>query len=229
MKTSALAPQQRRWIQAALPMAQQEARRLATGAQQREELQSAAHEALVRAATQYQAHRGVPFNAFARQRVRWALIDHLRKENRPRRRADRAAQKLERLRSLQELGSSALAPEALGDALRVAQERARVLQTEQRLNELQSTPPELQFPQREATESSRVLTHLLRSVPPSDRRLLHALYREDLSMAQFARREGLSHSTVSRRHARILRSLREHASALLGLGPADDAREDAPD
>lgn len=203
----------RAWIRAALPMIKQELRRLRAPAQQRDELQSVAHEALVRAALRYDAQRKVPFPAYARQRIRWAMIDYLRAEHPAHRRAQRARQNAKRLASLRELSPSALAP-GEQDPVALARERARLLEMEQWMHRLsheafpsQEDPPPRQDPRA-------LLAHLLRAISPKDRNFLLALYRDELSLQQYARRQGISPSTASRHHCRLLQKLRRTAQTL---------------
>lgn len=203
----------RPWIKAALPMVKQELRRLGAPPQQREELQSVGHEALVRAAAHYDAARKVPFPAYARQRIRWAMIDHLRSEHPAHRRAARATQKAKRLSSLRELSPSALAP-GEQDPVALAQERARIMQMEEWLHRATAqTFPGQQDP-APAGDPGRVLSHLLRAISPSERSFLLALYRDELSLKQYARRQGISPSTASRHHCRLLQKLRDIAKTL---------------
>lgn len=211
---SAKVPVARRpWIQAALPMVKQEVRRFGGPAQQREELRSVAHEALVRAAARYDAAHKVPFSAYARQRIRWAMIDHLRSEHPAHRRAQRALQNAERLSSLRELSPSAMAP-GEDDPVALARERARIMQMEQWLHRAtaQSIPGHNDpAPQGDARA---LLSHLLRAISPEDRAFLWALYRDELSLKQYARRKGVSPSTVSRHHCRLLQRLRKITKTL---------------
>lgn len=217
----------RPWIAAAMPIVKQEIRRLGVPNHQREDVQSVAHEALVRAAARYDPARKVPFPAFARQRIRWAMIDYLRAEHPAHRRAQRALQKAKRLASLRELSPSALAP-GEQDPAALAQERARLMDMEAwlaRTATLAFPGHEDAFPQN---DPRRLLSHLLRAISPSDRAFLLALYRDELSLKQYARRQGVSPSTASRHHCRLLQKLRKTAEALRmpdGWELADPAHE----
>lgn len=203
----------RPWIAAVLPMVKQEIRRLGAPAHQREDLQSVANEALVRAATRYDPARNVPFPAYARQRMRWAMIDYLRAEHPAHRRAQRALQNAQRLESLRELSPSALAP-GQQDPQALAHERARLMQLEEWLHRTTAQA----FPGQEDAPSPKdprqLLFHLLRAISPTDRAFLLALYRDELSLKQYARRQGISPSTASRHHCRLLQKLRKTAQTL---------------
>lgn len=174
----------------------------------REDLRGVAYEALVRAARRFDPSRGIPFRAFARQRIHWALVDYQRREDRAYRRAKRASQKVERLSALQHLAPSGLGPDCVNNPLREAKERARVLEMEKWVSALHEGPALASRQEGRDNDPKVVLEPLLRALNPAERRLLAALYREGLSLSQYARRHGISHSTASRRHAAILRRLR---------------------
>ena len=68
---------------------------------------------------------------------------------------------------------------------------------------------ELARPPDEAAVVSRWLERRLVDLGDDDRRLLHAVYWEGLSIREIADREGLKYSTVAVRLFRLLRRLRE--------------------
>lgn len=174
----------------------------------REDLRGVAYEALVRAARRFDPARGIPFRAFARQRIHWALVDYQRREDRAYRRAKRASQKVERLSALQNLSPSGLGSECADNPLLAAKERARVLEMEKWVSALHEELPAAPRREPRDAKTKAVLEHLLRALNPEERMLLSALYREGISLSQYARRLGISHSTASRRHAAVLRRLR---------------------
>lgn len=206
-----LPPERRRWVQESMASVDSELRRLAVAAEQHEELRSVAHEAIVRCVRQFNPELGVPFAAYCRQRMRWAMVDHLRKENRSFRKSLRNDRDVERLESLRQLPACALAPETWQDAQRVEQERSKLLEFDTQLHLLASAGSSAQ-----ERHNQHLLNHLLRASPPGDRSVLTALYREGISVNQYARRHGICRSTASRRHARALLRLRRHAQKLLG-------------
>lgn len=211
--TAKLPVARRPWVRAALPMVKQELRRIGAPAHQHEELQSVAHEALVRAAVRYEPAHKVPFPAYARQRIRWAMIDYLRAEHPAHRRAQRALQKAQRLASLRELSPSDVSP-GEQDPVALAQERARLLQMEEWLHRASAQAFPAHHDPPPQSDARQLLLHLLRAISASDRAFLLALYRDELSLHQYARRQGISPSTASRHHCRLLQKLRSIANTL---------------
>lgn len=211
----------RQWLKSALPLVDQEVKRLGLPASRDEEMRSVALETVARCMQRFEPAREIPFSAYCRQRIRWALIDQLRRENRGLRRAHRAAREQERIESLLEVSDSVLVPQDLRDAAASAKERAQLLALEARLQSVPEQPEGRHEDPEPRTDPARLLDHLMRVACPEDRELLSALYREELTLAQYARRRGVSPSTASRRHARALRRLRSHAEMLGGASNFD--------
>lgn len=218
-----LTPRQRAWVEQCLPRVRSMARALAPRIPHAtsEELESAGNEGLVEAALRYDPASGVPFRAFAHYRVRGAMIDAARKVAPAIRRRSRALQALEASQSLLE---RAQRREPRGDAIdqrslreRVDAAAALVAQTTTAvlLSKLAPTDPdtlsaaegddvERRLLDRELMAQLRVA---LDTCTPEESALVTALYFEGRSMNEYAEACGVSASTVSRHHARLLAKL----------------------
>ena len=217
---------QSQWVERSLHLVDEEARRLArrlAGAQgaQVDDLLGVGHEALVRAAMTYDPARGVPFGAFARTKLRWAMKDHLRRENPGQRRYERALRELDRLDSVVEAAPSNARGD-MKDALRKYQERVRTLAMERFLSRTLEPSEATELPDDHAPSPEAMVAAdqdrkraqaLLRRLEPQDRELMEAMLYQQVSMSEYAEQKGVSASTISRRHARILDQMRRDVAA----------------
>lgn len=186
-----------------------------------DDLISAGHEGLVQAALRYEPSAGVPFSAFAHYRIRGAMIDCARRVVPAIRQRTRAQRALEATQAVLESAQreqtalSAAATRTLQERVEaaasvVAQATAAIL-----FSKLSRVDPD-RVVGRDETDAERLvlgrqLQALIRGALDEcgreDRAMLQALYFDDLSMHQYAARVGKSVSTVSRRHARVVKRL----------------------
>lgn len=216
---TALTEEQSRLVEQHLPRVHSLARALAYGVSHADldELQSAGAEGLIEAALRYDPTSGTPFVAFAHYRIRGAMIDAARRAAPQVRRRNRALRALAATQALLEHAQRGQPNGEISDprSLRerveaaaqiVAQTTAAVL-----LSRLGPADPE-HVPAPDASaedclEHVQALDRLRRIVDGSDpeaRALVAALYFEGVSMHEYAARIGVSVSTVSRAHARLL-------------------------
>jgi RNA polymerase sigma factor FliA len=177
-----------------------------------EECESAGYEALVRAALRYDPATGVPFMAFAYQRVRGAMLDAARDASPDRRRLARMIRLTEAAASLTE-ASAPLAgdPRTLAERVEEAEAIIREVTTAvvlARAADDLGDPGGVDLETRlvDAETRGRLRVALDRCAP-DERALIEALYFRGQTMHAFATDMGVHVSTVSRRHARALRRL----------------------
>jgi RNA polymerase sigma factor for flagellar operon FliA len=188
-----------------------------------DDLISAGSTGLVQAAKAWNAERGVPFEGFARQRVRGAMIDELRARDwatrRVRRDTRRVASVSDELR--QELGREPDAREvakAIGievAAVRRASDAARkasLLSTEA-LVEARGDflPAETATPEETLLlrEKQAYLTDAVELLPERLRMVVRRYYFEGCTMPQIAEELGVDKSRISQLHAEAIDLLRD--------------------
>jgi len=197
-----------------------------------EEYLSIGHEALTRSAVRYDPDTGVPFWSFAYYRVRGAMIDAVRSRSPNRRRIKRAAQTMAMSQSAAELMGNhfpraADDPRSLTERVNAAAELIRQTTAAVVLNHVTAGPDVIEnAPDPDATppdehvidlQQRRVLHALLTEVcNPEEQKLIEDLYTRERSMHGLKEEYGVSVSTISRRHARLLRKLSTHMRARLG-------------
>ncbi len=221
---SALTAEQRSRVERAAPRV----RALARALQRRlfhltvDELESAGYEALVGAAQRYEPDSGIPFARFAHYRVRGAMVDAARANDRAARSHRRALRALEASQSmLEQADASEVAASAESRRLeeRVAAARALVERAAAAVALAHSAPTDPdEVPGGEnaedpeaatiAADTRRALWSVVHECTDEEQRLLRAIYEEGRSMKQLARAEGVAVSTISRRHAKLLDRLR---------------------
>ncbi len=186
-----------------------------------EEYESAGNEALVKAALRYDPTTGVPFQGYAYLRIRGAMIDAVRAENPTIRRQRRALRAMAATQSLYEEETRKAAigapsdPRSLKERVEAAAELIRKTTTAVQLSKLTPADPETtgDFNSEAADEkliAVETKKHLLGAVSRCDadeQALIDALYHRDLNMHMYAAEVGVAVSTISRRHARLLRKL----------------------
>ena len=194
-----------------------------------DDLISAGTTGLVQAANAWNADRGVPFEGFARQRVRGAMIDELRARDwatrRVRRDTRRVAHASDDLR--QELGREPDAREianAVGievAAVRRASEAARkasLLSTEA-LTEARGDFMESDTETPEETllsrEKTAYLSDAVELLPERLRMVVRRYYFEGCTMPQIATELGVDKSRVSQLHAEAIDLLRDGLASQL--------------
>ncbi len=196
----------------------------------RDDLASAGAFALVRAAETFDASLGIPFGAFARGRIDWALKDELRSMDwaprairvRARRTTtarERLAATLGRTPTVAEIAAAmgvdaTEVREGLADAERLilsldAADEREVAGTDQ-------LPEDLAV----ATERAALLHRAIDALPDRKRSIIRAVYFEDRTVTEVADELGVSHAAVSQHRAEAVRMLRD----ALDRHYADDAR-----
>lgn len=238
MSTPSLTPEQRRRVERGKPLVDQLAKTLARRLARvtEDDLRSVGYEALVKCGLRYDPALGSSFRSFAFHRVRGAMIDAARRAVPGLRRRGRALRALQASQALLEQAELFEAPE--GDDPRTLKERVAaaaelVTQTTAAvmLSYLRSNPEEVVDDSLRDPEGlvHDVLLHehvrrtLMRCCSEEDRAVLRALYDEGLTMTEVGERMGCSKSTISRRHAALLRriaqELQADAEARAGPGP----------
>jgi len=198
----------------------------------RDDLASAGAYALVRAADTFDASLGVPFGAFARGRINWALMDELRamdwaprdvraRAKRVARAQDTLAASLGRTPTLAELAQAtgldvSVVRESLADGERMvtsldAEDSREVMWTGY-------LPEELVL----ASERDEVLHRAVDALPDRKRFVIRAIYFEDRTVKDIAEELGVSHAAVSQQRAEAVRMLRDALDRHYSDGDAAD-------
>lgn len=167
-----------------------------------EECESAGYEALTRAALRYDPALGTPFVAFAYYRVRGAMIDAARQRFPDNTRARRLLHVIGVTQELAAIRARGLDDprgrgERCADAAELIWETTAAALLSRALADDEGLGIEARLTLRAAVERCE----------PEERALIEAVYVRGLSMSEYAEAQGLSPSTVSRRHARTLQRL----------------------
>lgn len=185
----------------------------------REDLASAGAFALVRAAEKFDASLGVPFGAFARERVNWALLDELRsmdwapRDVRARAKEtttvrDALAGALGRTPTIREIA------DAMGlDAGAVRERLADAGRSIMSLDVLDPhdlvwsgyLPEEMAI----AAEREELLHHAVEALPERKRHIVRAIYFDDRTVTELAAELGVSHAAISQQRSEAVRMLRD--------------------
>lgn len=185
----------------------------------REDLASAGAFALVRAADKFDAGLGVPFGAFARGQVDWALKDELRAMDWAPRAVRVRAKETTRVRQalaavLGRMPSIAEIAAAMGVATDAVKEG--IADAELLLTSLDAPgapeivwtgylPEELAI----AKERDEFLRRAVDALPERKRWIVRAVYFEDRTVTEIAQELGVSHAAVSQQRAAAVRMLRD--------------------
>lgn len=188
---------------------------------QEDDLISAGNEGLVRAALRYDPDSDVPFAAFAHYRIRGAMIDHARRtvpSVRRRTRAQRAMEATQAVLEQAQREQSALdaqATRSLEERVQAAADVVAQATAAIMLTKLARVDPD-RLPTKRMTDAedeilgaelSALLERAVEDCPEEDKALLDALYFQGMSMHDLSKASGKSVSTISRRHARLMRRL----------------------
>ncbi|MEZ4452361.1 MAG: sigma-70 family RNA polymerase sigma factor [Nannocystaceae bacterium] len=225
-----LSPEQQQWVERVAPRVVEIARsvRAHVGTLSVEDFESAGYEALVKAALRYDPETGVPFQAFAYLRIRGAMIDAVRSANPAVRRYKRAVRAMAATQALYEEHAKSAAPgnepRTLKERVDAAAELIRQTTSAVLLSKLAPADPEVvrdadTTAADEVVIQSELRDHLARAMTACDAdesALIDALYYRDINMHAYAAELGVAVSTVSRRHARLLRKLGERMSTSTG-------------
>ncbi len=183
-----------------------------------DECESAGYEALVRVVLRYDPAVGVPFSAFAYPRVRGAMLDAARQVSPDRRRLARAIRALE---GIDAASAAHGAPPLAGDPRSLAErvQAAAALVREATMAVVLARSAQAADPERVADAGPAIdellvdaqtraqVIAVIDRCEADERALIEAIYFGGLSMHDYAARAGVNVSTVSRRHARLLRKL----------------------
>ncbi|WAB81746.1 sigma-70 family RNA polymerase sigma factor [Microcella daejeonensis] len=190
----------------------------------REDLASVGAIALITAAEAYDPERGVPFGAYARQRILGALTDELRSTDwagrgtRQRITAvtalqERLASELHRAPTVDELAA------ALGEAPAVVRETLAF--AARRVTEIDedvagSLRSELPGPEEAAiiAERDHRLRAAIAALPERMRRIVVDLFYNDRSVTEIAAELGVTHSAVSQQRSQAMQLLRTAVAEL---------------
>lgn len=229
--TSALTPDQRLRVERSKSLVDQLARLLARRLARvtEDELRSVGYEALVKCGLRYDPVQATSFRAYSFHRVRGAMIDAARRAVpglRPRGRALRAMQASQALLEQAERRelSEGPDPRTLQERVQAAADLVAQTTAVVVLSRFDGPDPDEVVDDatgepEEALHDGRVREHLRhaleRCCSEDERRMLAAIYDEGLTMTELGERLGRNKSTISRRHAALLRRI------------ADELRRDA--
>lgn len=186
-----------------------------------EDLRSTGYEALVRCGQRYDPESGASFRTFAYHRVRGAMIDAARRAVPGLRRRSRALRSLQANQALleqaqQNQGGDGPDPRRLKQRVAavaelVAQATAAVMLSRAGPKDPERLVDEGTDDPDEAIDDARLRDRVRHAVAQccseEERSMLQALYDEGLSMSELGERIGRDKSTVSRRHAAMLKRL----------------------
>lgn len=188
----------------------------------REDLASAGAEALVRASHGFDPTLGVPFGAYARQRIRGALTDELRsmewmtrsalrrvKDNREVR--ESLSHTLNRAPTVDEM-ASALGVDRSEVEAGLVDESRRIVTIDEAVET--SLPCNSATPEASALslEENQFLAQAVASLPEPMKQIIEQVYFGDRSVSDVAAEMGVSHSMVSQRRSEGLRLIRDAIS-----------------
>lgn len=186
-----------------------------------DDLQSIGSEALVKAALRYDPTSETPFEAYAFYRVRGAMIDGSRAEDRTGRQYRRAELALRRSQDLLERTAADETQKSRGGedrrslaervaaAKRLVEKTAAIaLMSRSRVSDVEnvgdasgSRDAESQLLHRELLERLRAI---IDELPAEQRALVQAVYLEGRTLTAHAETTGKSLATISRRHSKLL-------------------------
>lgn len=192
-----------------------------------DELVAMGNQGLVKAARDFDPLRGAAFKTYAYYKIRGAMFEGLRVMSWSRR--SRAALRDEEARdsAAQEFVGSAEAGESVeAEAAKLEHDflrgirRLAVIRLVGEFHDGEHTPEDRADPSEEVErrEMARKLTAAIQRLAPADRDLITSLYVDCKSMTDCARDLGVHKSTVTRRHAEVVESLRR----LIVAGGSDD-------
>jgi RNA polymerase sigma factor FliA len=221
--SATLTPEQRLRVERSKPLVDQLARvlvqRLARITE--DELRSAGYEALVKCGLRYDPTQAASFRTYSFHRVRGAMIDAARRAVPGLRRRGRALRVMQASQALLEQAERRELPG--GPDPRTLQERvdaaaelvarttAAVIVSRRSGADPEEVPDDATGEPEEVLHDVRLREHLrhalARCCDEEDRMLLAAIYDEGLTMTELGERLGRSKSTISRRHAALLRRI----------------------
>jgi RNA polymerase sigma factor for flagellar operon FliA len=218
-----LTPEQRLRVERSKPLVDQLARMLVRRVARitEDELRSAGYEALVKCGLRYDPTQAASFRTYSFHRVRGAMIDAARRAVPGLRRRGRALRAMQASQALLEQAERRELPG--GPDPRTLQERVAaaadlVAQTTAAVMLSRLDGPDPEEVADVATDAPEELLHdtrlhehlrrtLARCCDEEERTMIAAIYEEGLTMTELGERLGRSKSTISRRHAALLRRI----------------------
>ena len=205
-----------------LHLVAQEARRLARRLPHSvlaEDLVGAGCMGLMHAVRSYDAARGTEFAAYARFRIRGAMLDELRELDVLPRRARAAMNRLERARhtfvaahqrepTKQELAHAARITDGAVDQLLLMGERARSAQTADSMD-IPVSESETTQDHAEQLETRRHLANAMARLSTRHQQVLAAYYQRELTFREIGASLGVTESRVCQIHAEAVNTLRQ--------------------
>lgn len=206
-------------VEMALKMARKMAARLPNSVS-REDVESAALLGLTEAASRYDDRRNEPFMAFAKKRIRGAVLDHLRRIDHLSRRSRQDARRIvDATRRLEALHGRPVSEREVAIEMGVAEEDVRNAYSSLRA----ATPVQLDESEdilfslnretpAEVIEKQQQRTALSQALKALDQRTLLIIalyYQEGLTLSEIGRILGVTESRVCQLRTQALRELRE--------------------
>lgn len=231
MTAPRLTPEQQRRVERGTGMVDRLARSMVhrlSGVSE-DELRSVGYEAMVGCSLRYDPAQGIPFRTFCNYRVRGAMIDAARRAMPAVRRRSRAMRTMVATQALLEQAQTQQPgpgpdPRTLRERVEAAAELIKQATAAVVLAHAGGADPERVIdpvrgdPER-ALDDVRTRAHVRRAIArctEDEQAILRGLYDEGLSMTELGQRLGRNKSTISRRHAALLRRLSEQ---LREVGP----------
>ncbi|WP_311245262.1 MULTISPECIES: sigma-70 family RNA polymerase sigma factor [unclassified Microbacterium] len=185
----------------------------------RDDLAAAGAFALVRAAEKFNESLGVPFGAYARERINWAMLDELRSmdwapaEARARAKATTRVQEtlsttLGRRPTIAEIAEAmGVATSAVKQGLEDAGRTVTSLDVPAAVDVIWAGD----MPEESAmyAERDELLHHAIDALPDRKRFIIHAIYFDDRTVKDIAAEIGVSHAAVSQHRSEAMRMLRD--------------------
>jgi RNA polymerase sigma factor FliA len=189
---------------------------------------SAAHLGLARAALAYEPERGIPFGAFARNHINWAILDEMRaadpagergraKIQRVRAAADAVRARTGRVASRQELAAeSGLDETTVAQALQLDEMIRTATSFEAHFDVEDGREPadvtgSIILPDyaAEQAETHGMLMRVVEALPATMQQIIRGVYLEDRTVKDLADALGVSHAYVSKLRRTGLELMRE--------------------
>lgn len=197
-----------------------------------DDLLSAARWGLARAALTYEPERGIPFGAFARSQITWAMLSDMRRADPA---GERARDKIELIRTAADAvrtrtGRDATPAELSRESGLDASVVAEMLQIDDMVRTATSFEEHFDpasgrqatdltdsviLPEHaaEQTETRGMLVRILDALPEATRRVIRGIYLDDRMVKDIAEEMGVSHAYVSKLRSRGLALMREAMEA----------------
>lgn len=205
-----------------------------------DDLISAAHFGLARAALSYEPERGIPFGAYARTQINWAILDEMRAADPA---GERGRAKIQRIRAAAEsilarTGRPATRAELAADCRLSEDDVEGALQLDEMVRSVTSFDAHFDaesgrdaadltgriiLPEHaaEQSENRAMLLRVLEALPAAMRTVISGVYLDDRSVKDLAAELGVSHAYVSKLRSSGLALMREAMEEWETGRPAD--------